>query len=101
MAITSGILALIGLVLVICAAVKQARFDPDNPKYNIGTGVAVTPPSPPLGGSPLGAPPGAQVFHVSVPGARQLVVDQGRLTYLVVVGSGFQAVAVVVALVSR
>jgi hypothetical protein len=101
MATASLILAVIGALIVLCATVQQFRLNPDDPKYNIGTGVAVTPPTPALGGRPLGAPVGAQVLHVAVPGARQLVLDQGRLTMVMASGAGLQFVAVVLALLAR
>jgi len=96
MAIASLIVALIGALIVVWATVQQFRMSPDDPKYNVGTGIAVTPPQ-----KPFGAPAGMKVMHVSVPGARRLVVDQARLTKFTAMGSALQVVAVVLALLAR
>ena len=100
MIVASGVLAVIGAAIVAVAVWKQTRLDPDDPKYNIGSGVAVTPPSRPLGGSYLGARRGAQILHVSIPGAKQLVLDQCRLTLWVALGAAIQLLAVIAALVA-
>jgi hypothetical protein len=93
-------LAVVGSLVVLGALIQQFRMDPDDPKYSIGTGAAVTPPQPPLGGAPLGAPRGAQVLYVSVPGARQLVLDQARRTKVMALGAALQFVAVVLAAIN-
>jgi hypothetical protein len=41
--------AFLGLAIVVVSLVLQVRLDPDDPKYSIGSGVAVTLPAPPLG----------------------------------------------------
>lgn len=97
MAIASGVVALVGALVVVVSLVLTYRLDPDDPKYNIGSGVAVTPPVATIG-TYLGAPPGAQVLHVSVPGARRLIADQATFTKVAVVGSALQVVAVCLAL---
>lgn len=97
MTIASLILGSIGAFVVLAATVQQSRLDPDDPKYNVGSGIAVSPPP----GQLFGAPAGMQVLSVSVPGARQLVLDQGRLTQVTAAGAALQFLAVILAIVAR